>query len=211
MVCPSIRRRTTNNQPSTEHCQFPSSHLVFKYKFWDENRAVDDTEPLLVTNLRHFGVGDTTGHIPRSQRLVSWHAGSVMTWCSFAWTQGSLKMHLEMSENDSGGNLTNLTVQCLYLLEMRCFAINFLNGISVLSLRFDLNLWQKDLKSGVSSVLKRVWAGKHPWNLLLCSEFGLCFMCFMCFMCLDKSRLGSRNKGGPENPKAKRQQTNSSN
>lgn len=101
---------------------------------------IDDIEPLLVTNLRHFGVGDTTGHIPRSQRLVSWHAGSVMTWCSFARTQGSLKMHLEMSENDSGGNLTNLTLQCLYLLEMRCFAINFLNGISVLSLRFDLNL-----------------------------------------------------------------------
>jgi hypothetical protein len=150
---------------------------------------IDDIEPLLVTNLRHFGVGDTTGHIPRSQRLVSWHAGSVMTWCSFARTQGSLKMHLEMSENDSGGNLTNLTLQCLYLLEMRCFAINFLNGISVLSLRFDLNLWQKDLKSGVSSVLKRVWAGKHPLSLLLCSEFGLCFMCFMC---LDKSRLGSR-------------------
>lgn len=160
MVCPSIRRTTTNNQPSTEHCQFPSSHLVFKYTFWDENRW--HIEPLLVTNLRHFGVG-TTGHI-RSQRLVSWHAGSVMTWCSFAWTQGESE-NAEMSENDSGGNLTNLTLQCLYLLEMRCFAINFLNGVSVLSLRFDLNLWQKDLKSGVSSVLKRVWAGKTSLKL----------------------------------------------
>ena len=30
---------------------------------------IDDIEPLLVTNLRHFGVGDITGHIPRSHPL----------------------------------------------------------------------------------------------------------------------------------------------
>ena len=67
---------------------------------------IDDIEPLLATNLRHFGV---------TQRDTSEVSALCRGMPEASWP-GAL-LNSGESENDSGGNLTNLTLKCLDLLD----------------------------------------------------------------------------------------------